>query len=226
MTVMSSDALRSLRETVDTAATSDLATFARATRNAVAQAILGAALLPAAAPGQPQHEPPEAEVRALLGPRLGEALSALYRGGDDWAGRAIDLLEPLNEVARGLTGERRPAGRGEGAEDRGDLRRGAGHHAVGRPQRPPADARQRATQGLDDARRVIDIERARADTPGVGHVVHFNNAGSSLPMRQVVDAVVEHLYREAEIGGYEAAAEREDRWEHTYDALARLIGAQ
>jgi len=73
---------------------------------------------------------------------------------------------------------------------------------------------------------VIDLDRVRADTPGVEHVAHFNNAGAALPPRQVHDAVVDHLQREAEIGGYEAANERRDRWEHTYDALARLLGAQ
>jgi cysteine desulfurase / selenocysteine lyase len=72
---------------------------------------------------------------------------------------------------------------------------------------------------------VIDLERVRAETPGVEHVAHLNNAGSALPPQAVLDAVVEHLRREAEIGGYEAAAEREDRWEHTYDALARLVNA-
>src|SRR6476659_9340496 len=71
--------------------------------------------------------------------------------------------------------------------------------------------------------RAIDLERARADTPGVDHVVHLNNAGAALPPRQVSDAVVGYLEREAEIGGYETAAEREDDWEHTYDALARLL---
>jgi selenocysteine lyase/cysteine desulfurase len=73
---------------------------------------------------------------------------------------------------------------------------------------------------------VIDLARVRADTPGVAHVAHLNNAGSALPPRQVHDAVVDHLRREAEIGGYEAAAEHADRLAHTYDALARLIGAQ
>jgi hypothetical protein len=97
---VSIDALRPLRATVDTAAATDRAAFARAARNAVAQAILAAALAPDAAAGRPEHDPPAAEVRALLGPDVGDALTDLYRGGDDWTTRAIDLLEPLNELAR------------------------------------------------------------------------------------------------------------------------------
>src|SRR3982751_2549713 len=72
---------------------------------------------------------------------------------------------------------------------------------------------------------MIDLERVRADTPGVAHVAHLNNAGSALPPRQVLDAVVGYLQRESEIGGYETAAERQADWENTYDALARLLGA-
>jgi hypothetical protein len=96
---MRTDALSSLRDTVDAAPSHDRAAFARAARNAVAQAILAAALAPDAMPGEPEHEPPVAEVRELLGRDLGEQLTALYRGGDDWTSRAIDLLEPLNVAA-------------------------------------------------------------------------------------------------------------------------------
>jgi cysteine desulfurase/selenocysteine lyase len=71
---------------------------------------------------------------------------------------------------------------------------------------------------------VIDVERARAETPGCGQVAHLNNAGAALPPAPVLEAVVEHLEREAQIGGYEAARERADRLEHTYDAIAALIG--
>jgi hypothetical protein len=96
---VSSDLLRPLRDTVDGAVVSDRAAFARAARNAVAQAILAAALAPDADPGRPEHDAPAAEVRNLLGPDVGDALTELYRGGDDWTSRAIDLLAPLNELA-------------------------------------------------------------------------------------------------------------------------------
>ena len=72
----------------------------------------------------------------------------------------------------------------------------------------------------------FDIERARRDTPGTANVAHLNNAGAALPPTQVTDAVVAHLRREAEIGGYEAAAEAHEQVEHTYAAIARLIGCQ
>ena len=39
----------------------------------------------------------------------------------------------------------------------------------------------------------LDLDRLRADTPGTASVVHLNNAGSSLPTRQVLDTVVGHL---------------------------------
>jgi selenocysteine lyase/cysteine desulfurase len=73
---------------------------------------------------------------------------------------------------------------------------------------------------------VFDVERARRDTPGAARVAHLNNAGSALPPTQVTEAVIAHLRREAESGGYEAADAAHDQVEAVYQGIARLIGAQ
>ncbi len=69
------------------------------------------------------------------------------------------------------------------------------------------------------------LDEVRRDTPGVANVIHLNNAGSALPPQVVLDTVIDHLRREAEIGGYEAAAEAVDREEAVYSSIATLIGA-
>lgn len=72
----------------------------------------------------------------------------------------------------------------------------------------------------------FDLERARLETPGTAHMLHFNNAGSSLSPQPVLDAIIAYLQREAQIGGYEAMAEAKEAMENTYQAAAKLIGAK
>jgi selenocysteine lyase/cysteine desulfurase len=72
----------------------------------------------------------------------------------------------------------------------------------------------------------MDVEALRRDTPGCVDRTHLNNAGAGLMSRQTLEAVTSHLELEARIGGYEAAAAATEQIEHTYDALARLVGAE
>ncbi|HWS35620.1 MAG TPA: aminotransferase class V-fold PLP-dependent enzyme [Actinoplanes sp.] len=72
---------------------------------------------------------------------------------------------------------------------------------------------------------MIDWQRVLADTPGAAEQVFLDSAGSSLPPAPVLDTVVGHLRREAEIGGYRAAAEREEDLGRVRSSLGRLLNA-
>jgi len=73
---------------------------------------------------------------------------------------------------------------------------------------------------------VIDVPRARRETPGCKHVTHLNNAGASLPPQPVLDAVIGHLELESRVGGYEAHEQNEAAIDRFYGAAAELIGAR
>lgn len=72
----------------------------------------------------------------------------------------------------------------------------------------------------------LDPARLRGETPGCAHVLHLNAAGSSLPTKRTLDATLDHLKLEAEIGGYEAADQARDVLDGFYPSIARLIGAE
>ena len=71
---------------------------------------------------------------------------------------------------------------------------------------------------------MLDLERVRADTPGIANVVHFNNAGAALMPRIVYETVKSHIDLESRIGGYEAEAQAAERLEATYASIAELLG--
>ena len=71
-----------------------------------------------------------------------------------------------------------------------------------------------------------EVQRYRAETPGTQHVIHFNNAGSSLLPTPVFDAVDTYLKSEYLIGGYETCDKYADGFAYSKDKLGELIGAQ
>lgn len=78
---------------------------------------------------------------------------------------------------------------------------------------------------MTDAALAARLRAWRDETPGVAHRIHLNNAGAGLMPAPVLRSMVEHLEREAEIGGYEAADAAAAEIEAGYGALADLVGA-
>jgi len=72
----------------------------------------------------------------------------------------------------------------------------------------------------------FDLIRARRDTPGVAHVLHFNNAGAALMPQPVLAATQQYLHHEALYGGYETADVYAPALAAAYTSAARLINAQ
>ena len=69
----------------------------------------------------------------------------------------------------------------------------------------------------------MDMDRIRAETPGADKIIHLNNCGAGLMPKPVLDAIINHLRLEAEIGGYEAEDQAEEALENTYQVLGRLL---
>jgi selenocysteine lyase/cysteine desulfurase len=70
------------------------------------------------------------------------------------------------------------------------------------------------------------LQQMRADTPGVSHKIHLNNAGAALMPQPVIEAIREHITLEAVTGGYEAAAAKRKEIAGFYEAIARLLNAK
>ncbi|MFE5787376.1 aminotransferase class V-fold PLP-dependent enzyme [Rhodococcus erythropolis] len=73
---------------------------------------------------------------------------------------------------------------------------------------------------------MFDLDTIRRDTPGCLDKVFLDSAGSSLPPEPVLTTMIEHLRREADVGGYVAAARQSGALAAVPHSLARVIGAQ
>src|SRR5260221_9107538 len=70
------------------------------------------------------------------------------------------------------------------------------------------------------------VKQWRDDTPGCANKIHFNNASAGLMPRAVLDAMVAHLNREANFGGYESADDAEAAVTEAYANVAKVLGTQ
>lgn len=69
----------------------------------------------------------------------------------------------------------------------------------------------------------FDLARARRETRGCEQLIHFNNAGASLPPIPVAEALYGYLREEETQGGYEVMARRVVELDNFYSAAARLL---
>jgi cysteine desulfurase / selenocysteine lyase len=71
--------------------------------------------------------------------------------------------------------------------------------------------------------REINIDAARADTPGCSDKLFFNSAGSSLPPRVVNETIAAYLAKEEMVGGYKLREQYQQEIEGFYTEAAHLL---
>ncbi len=71
-----------------------------------------------------------------------------------------------------------------------------------------------------------EIQKFRDETTGTKQVLHLNNAGAGLMPDPVSRAQIGHLELESQIGGYEAAAARQDQITDFYRQAAQLLNGK
>ncbi len=71
---------------------------------------------------------------------------------------------------------------------------------------------------------MIDLVRARADTPACEKYLHFNNAGAALMPAPVYAALTGHLAAERDLGGYEAEKRAAPELAAFYSEFAAFLG--
>ncbi|MGH1517277.1 aminotransferase class V-fold PLP-dependent enzyme [Chryseobacterium sp. JK1] len=72
----------------------------------------------------------------------------------------------------------------------------------------------------------MNVEKIRQDTPGCSDKIFLNSAGSSLMPKSVVEAVVNYLYEEQQIGGYALAGRHSELIGSFYEEAAKLINTK
>lgn len=71
-----------------------------------------------------------------------------------------------------------------------------------------------------------EINRLRKETKGVANLIHFNNAGSSLPPDPVRLATINFLEEEMTHGGYETKEKYQQVFDDAYSSIARFLNAK
>ena len=70
-----------------------------------------------------------------------------------------------------------------------------------------------------------EIQQIRTETKGTSELIHFNNAGASLPPDIVVETIINYLNEEAVYGGYETEYKYREELENSYALIAKLVNA-